>query len=146
MATYADTSFLVSLYVQDALSPKAQNWLTGHPANFPLTEFGRTELRNAIARLAFTKAFSHSQADAAWKLVEADITQGRLEPIAPPWPAIFAKAEELVAKHTVHLGTRTLDALHVATALVLGDPDFVSFDPRQGEMAKVAGLNWQLPP
>jgi hypothetical protein len=56
VAYYADTSFLVSLYMQDAFSGRAQAWLAMHPVALPLTDFGRTELRNALARLAFAGA------------------------------------------------------------------------------------------
>lgn len=38
------------------------------------------------------------------------------------------------------LGCRTLDIIHVAAALVLGTKEFVTFDGRQGALAKQAGL------
>lgn len=146
MTAYADTSFLVSLYVQDSFSARAQAWLSAHPANLPLTDFGRSELRNAIARLVFTKALTQTEADAAWRTVETDIAQGRLEPVSIAWPATFSRAEELISKHTAQLGVRTLDVLHVAAAADLGVSEFVGFDSRQGELAKAAGLAWLLPP
>jgi predicted nucleic acid-binding protein len=145
VAHYADTSFLVSLYVRDAFSTPAQTWLAGNPVALPLTEFGRTELRNAIARLAFTRAITAPQSAAAWQLVEADLNQGRLFACAPSWPVVFSRAERLIAAHTPQLGTRTLDVVHVASALALGATDFVSFDPRQAVLAQAAGLKWQRP-
>jgi len=146
VTTYADTSFLVSLYVQDSFSARAQAWLVAHPTELPLTEFGRTELRNAITRLVFTKAVTQEQADAAWQTVEADLKQGRLKAVSGPWPAAFVQAEDLVAKHTATLGTRTLDVLHIAIARGLGATEFVGFDTRQGDLAKPAGLTWHSPP
>jgi predicted nucleic acid-binding protein len=146
VTAYADTSFLVSLYVQDSFSARAQAWLSAHPANLPLTEFGRSELRNAINRLVFTKALTQTEADAAWQTVETDIAQGRIEPVSVAWPAIFARAEELSSKHTAQLGARTLDVLHVAAAVELGVSEFVGFDSRQGELAEAANLVWQIPP
>jgi predicted nucleic acid-binding protein len=143
---YADTSFLVSLYVQDSFSARAQGWLTAHPVSLPLTEFGRLELRSAITRLVFTKALSQVEADAAWQAVQSDIKDGRLEPFPPSWSETFARAEELAAKYTPQVGTRTLDVLHVAVALGMGSPDFISFDLRQGELARAARLNWHFPP
>ena len=38
------------------------------------------------------------------------------------------------------LGCRTLDIIHVAAALVLGAKEFVTFDARQGALAKKVGL------
>lgn len=145
MAHYADTSFLVSLYVQDACSSRAHAWLANNPVALPLTDFGRAELRNALARLAFTGAITAAQLAAAWRLVEADLSQGRLQASSPPWPAVFAQAEQMAANHTAQLGTRTLDVLHVVSALALGAADFVSFDSRQARLAQAAGLIWHQP-
>jgi predicted nucleic acid-binding protein len=142
---YADTSFLVSLYVRDAFSAPAQAWLASNPVALPLTEFGRTELRSALTRLAFTGAITATQLAASWQLLEADLAHGRLLACAPSWPTVFARAERLVAAHTVQLGTRTLDVVHVASALALGATDFVSFDPRQAALAQAAGLAWHRP-
>lgn len=145
MAHYADTSFLVSLYVQDAFSSRAQAWLANNPVALALTEFGRTELRNALARLAFTGAITAPQLAAAWQLVEADLAQGRLNATSASWPVVFALAEQLIASHTAQLGARTLDVLHVALAQNLGATDFVSFDSRQTALARVVGLTCHLP-
>lgn len=73
MARYADTSFLASLYVQDAFSKRAQAWLAAHPVALPLAGFGRTELHNAIARLVFTGALTVQEGAAAWQTVETDL-------------------------------------------------------------------------
>ena len=83
MAHYADTSFLVSLYVRDAFSVPAQAWLTTHRVALPLTEFGRTELRNALTRLAFTGTLTAPQLAAAWQLVETDLNQGASACVRP---------------------------------------------------------------
>jgi predicted nucleic acid-binding protein len=58
----------------------------------------------------------------------------------PAWPEVFLEAERLSAGHSEILGTRSLDVLHVATALVLGARDFLTFDTRQGSLARAAGL------
>jgi len=84
--TYADTSFLVALYVPDAFSGRTQAWLRTHPVAFPLTGFGRAELRNAITRLVFTGGLSARESVEAWQLVEADGAEGRLRSVAPDWP------------------------------------------------------------
>jgi len=40
----------------------------------------------------------------------------------------------------VRLGTRTLDVLHFASALVLKADTFYTFDVNQGKLAKAEGL------
>jgi len=46
--TYADTSFLFSLYASDANSIKADAWRQANPTPLPFTAFHRLELRNAL--------------------------------------------------------------------------------------------------
>lgn len=50
------------------------------------------------------------------------------------------EAERLSAQHSERLGTRSLDILHVAFAVVLGAREFLSFDQRQAALAAAAGL------
>jgi hypothetical protein len=53
---------------------------------------------------------------------------------------MWIEAERLSALHSETLGTRSLDILHVAAALVLGSSEFLTFDARQAALAKAAGL------
>ena len=52
----------------------------------------------------------------------------------------FDRAKRLAEKQTLRLGTRTLDVLHVASALVLKADTFYTFDVNQRKMAKAEGL------
>jgi len=45
-----------------------------------------------------------------------------------------------LSRHSMKLGTRTLDVMHVACACELQADMFVSFDERQRSLAKTAGL------
>jgi len=54
--------------------------------------------------------------------------------------AVTANGFELSAGYSAILGCRTLDIIHVAAAFVLGAKEFVTFDTRQGALAKQAGL------
>lgn len=145
MPSYADTSFLASLYVQDAFSVRAHGWLKTHATTLPLTGFGRAELRNAIARLVFAGALTPQEGTAAWQTVEADLSGGQLTWQPLQWDDVFVRAEQLTQAHTARLGTRTLDIVHVAAASVLGATEFISFDTRQTALAQAAGLVWQKP-
>ncbi len=51
MEAYADSSFLVSLYGEDANSPAAQRWMSRRAEVLPFNPLHRLEVRNAI-RLA----------------------------------------------------------------------------------------------
>ena len=45
-----------------------------------------------------------------------------------------------LSSHSMKIGTRTLDVMHVACACEIQANTFVSFDERQGVLAKLAGL------
>lgn len=49
------------------------------------------------------------------------------------------------AQDTAKLGTRTLDVLHVATALALGAQRFVTYDTRQAALVKAVKLRVLAP-
>jgi predicted nucleic acid-binding protein len=55
-------------------------------------------------------------------------------------PEAYELARSLSRRHTAKLGTRSLDVLHVASALILGPDSFFSFDERQRELARAEGL------
>ena len=52
----------------------------------------------------------------------------------------FVKSFELADRHSARLGTRSLDLMHVAAALLLKADVFFSFDERQRKSAKAEGL------
>jgi predicted nucleic acid-binding protein len=61
------------------------------------------------------------------------------------WRATLRRAGEISREHTSTLGCRTLDVLHVATALELGLHAFITFDRRQRELALATGLRVVMP-
>jgi len=52
----------------------------------------------------------------------------------------FELCADLARRYGPKLGTRTLDSLHVATALELKAEQFWTFDQRQAKLAKAVGL------
>jgi predicted nucleic acid-binding protein len=59
------------------------------------------------------------------------------------WKTYFlhrAATERLSARYSEKLGTRSLDILHVAGAVVLGATSFLTFDRRQATLARASGL------
>jgi len=50
------------------------------------------------------------------------------------------RAEGLVAAYSEQLGVRSLDVIHVASALELKCREFVTADVRQGELAEACRL------
>ena len=74
-------------------------------------------------------------------ILAANLRSGGL--VIPPvedWAAVYRVAEELSAQHTVKNGCRSLDVLHVATAVYLKSARFLTFDVNQAQLAKATGL------
>jgi hypothetical protein len=53
---------------------------------------------------------------------------------------MFAYARQLASGWTARIGTRSLDLIHVAAAIVLPADVFHTFDDRQRKLAGAAGL------
>lgn len=77
--------------------------------------------------------------------LDDDFEQGRLVQVDLLWRAALKRAAELSRRHTRVLGTRSLDVLHVASALELGFRVFISVDTRQQNLVKAVGLKLLVP-
>ena len=139
MTSYADTSFLASLYLMDFHATAAASAMRRARLPFLVTSFGRFELANAISLRLFRKEVTLSQLRGAFRLLEEDLADGVLSNAGMP-VAIFERAEMISRRQTPKLGTRTLDVLHVASALVLRATVFYTFDQRQATLASSEGL------
>lgn len=104
-----------------------------------LTPLHRAEWYHAIAQHVFRGLFSDPEAAQAYSAFEADRTSHLWMEAGIP-DAVYERAVALAKEHCTSLGTRTLDALHVASALELGASDFWTFDRRQERLAKAVGL------
>ncbi len=140
MPAYADTSFLVRIYLPHANSAKALAWMQRATEALPLTPLHRHELRNAVRLSVFRGEITVEQRKAAFREIEADLAEGILAPTPIPWTDAFREAENLAAAHTETLGVRSFDLLHVGLAVTFGAAEFLTFDARQATLAKAVGL------
>jgi predicted nucleic acid-binding protein len=139
LSVYADTSFLVSLYVPDANSGRAAAYMNDASLPILLTPLGEVELTNALSLRLFRKELTPSKIKASRALLAIDVADGvfRLTPLPP---AAYARAALIARRRTPQLGTRTLDVLHVASALTLNVNTFCTFDRNQEKLAKREGM------
>jgi predicted nucleic acid-binding protein len=140
MSSYADTSFLASLYTFDIHSDSAATAMAEAELPLFLTSFGELELVNAIELRAYRKELKRSEVRQALTMFRRDIGAGVyfLKPLAA---TVFDRALKLAQKRTPRLGTRTLDILHVASAIDLRVKTFYTFDKRQKKLANSAKLH-----
>lgn len=137
---YADPSALLKFYRMEAESQALARWRFHHPEPLPLTLHGELEVWNGIELFRHRKALSAEAARDAAVSFEENLAQGRYRREDPGWRAVLRRAMELTHAHTAEVGTRTLDVMHVASALELGMKNFLTFDERQAELARRAGL------
>jgi predicted nucleic acid-binding protein len=140
MVAYADTSFLLAIYVVQKDSPRALSYLQRTTAPLPFTPFHRLELRNAIRLCVFRKEITSDHSRRALRDVENDLAEGILTHVSLPWTDALQKAEELGADHSEVIGNRSFDILQVACALQIRATVFLTFDTRQRELAERSGL------
>ncbi len=141
MDTYLDSAIIVKLYVKEVRSSDAIGLVGGCSAPYVLTDWQALEARNAIRLKTFRSEISVAEMTQSLRAFEQDIMTGRW--VRPPYNAssIEQKAEELSAAYARFLGCRTLDIVHVAAALVIGIKGFLTFDVRQGALARRVGLH-----
>ena len=134
---YFDTSVLVKNYIREAGSARARE-LLGRYSLFS-SSIAPVELGSALRR-------RHTQGDLPkqdYSGILARVKRDRaFWDLIEPTPEVLKKAEEIVLNRAV----RTLDAVHVASAIILRDSigysfPFVSSDGRQLEAARHYGLD-----
>ena len=145
MTTYADTSFLFSLYATDANSARADAWRQANPDPLPFTAFHRLELRNALSLAMFQQRLTQQEIQAAWQEVENDCAAGLLVARGGLWHHVLLDAQPYALNQTPTIGCRTLDVLHVAAAKLVGVTEFCTFDTRQAELVRKVGMTSVTP-
>ena len=138
--TYADSSFLVSLFIEDKNSRAAKDYLVTNPDPVSITTFSRSEALHAIRTLAFKKNIDLGEMTRALLQFEHDAAEGYLLLAELESKTVFEKADQLSNRHAAEVGVRYLDMLHVASALLIGARLFLTFDARQAKLANAVGL------
>lgn len=140
MSGYADAALLCSLYAPDAHTARAIACLGKQSQPLPIVWIHQLEVRNALRLRVFRREITRAQRDTSLNALLADLANGVLVIGSPPLTEVLTEAERRSALHSDTLGTRNLDILHVAAAVVLGSREFLTFDRRQANLASAAGL------
>ena len=140
MSSYADTSFLISLYTLDANSVAAATRMKKAKLPFLLTSLGELELTNAFELRVFRGELEAPHVETARSEFRRDVDDGIFLLRAVP-DGVYERARRIARERSARFGTRTLDILHVATALVFGSIVFYTFDKNQQRLAAAEGLH-----
>lgn len=124
MLHYIDTSALVKLVVNEVESPALRSWITTTDPGLVSSDLARTELLRAVRRIAPDRVVQARTVLEMLSLVS--VTTASFE----------------IAGHLEPTLLRTLDALHLAVALDLGDEltGIVTYDDRMAEAARNHGI------
>ena len=146
MLGFADTSLLCALYRDQDNTAKADAFITRNKEPFAISTLVAFEFRQSVRLQTFrfshdrTQGFSKHEAARMLADFDEDIAASIIEFLPVNWPDVHSLAERLSAQHTPSGGHRTLDVLHVATALHAGMKTFLTFDEQQAALAKGEGL------
>lgn len=150
MIAYPDTSFLCSLYRRQDYSLLAITHREQMTEPLQVASLLQFEFLQSIRLQVWLhgqdrkKGYSQGEADQMITDWESDIATGVVVIIPCESEAMLKMAEHLSARHTALTGNRTLDILHLATAVHLGAKEFLTFDQRQKKLAQAVGLKTPL--
>lgn len=146
MKAFPDTSFLCSIYREQAFSREADALFAATPKPLPVSTLLLFEFRQSVRLQIFlqskdrTKGFTKPEGEAMLRDLRADLASGTIEVVPVDWTEAHSLAEILSAKYTESGGHRFADLLHVATALHLGAEQFLTFDTNQRKIARAEGM------
>jgi predicted nucleic acid-binding protein len=142
---YVDPSALLKLYIHEPESAAMSAWRGRTRGPLALTQHARAEITNGICLAAFRGQIGADALSDALASFEEDCAEGRYAQADLLWRATLKMASEISRRYTPTVGCRTLDVLHVASALVLEFKGFLTFDLRQRMLARAVGLKLVTP-
>jgi predicted nucleic acid-binding protein len=131
---YLDASALVKLFVPEAESDELNQALAGL-TDVIVSDLALTEMASALGRRIREKLLPREEAQRLYREATKLHASSHHAELTPP---IHRRAERLMLSLAIPL--RTLDALHLATALDAEAATVVTFDPRLREAAALQGL------
>jgi len=146
MIAFPDTSFLCALYRRQENSPPAAAYFQALPEALHLSGLLLYEFRQSVRFQVWlhardkSKGYPQTDCDRALADLQSDLETGALVVATADWPDVHRLAETISKRHTVSGGHRSLDILHVATALHLGAREFLTFDANQRKLATAEKL------
>jgi hypothetical protein len=140
LSAYFDSGIITKWYLPEPDSAAALRLRARFVPPAVLTHLHRVELVTAWHLKVFRRELDLDSARQALGDLESDVEAGVWE--APEYDLgdVHSRAESLARQHAATLGTRTLDILHVAAAVLVGARDFITGDRRQASLAEACGL------
>jgi predicted nucleic acid-binding protein len=144
-STYVDPSALLKFYLHQPESTAMNAWRAKTKGALRVTHHGRVEIVNGICLAAHRREITADALADTLASFEEDFVDGLYRQADLLWRATLNRATDLSRTYSHKLGTRSLDVLHVASALELEMRLFVTYDTRQEELARAVGLKTLMP-
>ncbi len=136
MTAYLDASVLVALFIQDALTARADAFLHAKTPLLMISDFAAAECASAIGRRVRTGQLTK---DEAWTVfVSLDAWAARAMQRVETIPADVRAADGYLRR--LDLTLRTPDALNIAIAQRIG-ATLATFDKRMAASARALGMD-----
>lgn len=145
MSRYYDTGVVLKLYTEEQQSDAIRNFVTSRGRAIPFSSLHLSECVSALRLKCFRGECGEDEASAAILDIESDLRTGVLARTAIDWDETWSECRMISDRYAASTGCRTLDALHVSCAKLLGIREFVTTDERQLRLATKAGLRVVLP-
>ncbi len=130
---YLDTSALAKLYLVEAESHLISKVLSANGSRLATSRVTYAEVLSVLVRCLRARRLS----SAAYKLQKkAFLDDWSALLVVEPTAEVLSDAASLIERH----GLRGLDAIHLCSALWIGQPSFVCFDDRLRSAAEAEGL------
>lgn len=140
MKRYYDTGPLLKLYTNERDSEAVRKFVVRRREALDFTPLHHSECVSALRLKCFRGEAGEEEVAAALRDIESDLASGVLRVAPVDWDAAWLRCRILSDAHAASTGCRTLDALHVACALLLGSDALVTADSRQAALGRKAGL------
>jgi predicted nucleic acid-binding protein len=146
MTAFPDTSFLCALYRRQVNSSQAAAYFKTMPEALHVSGLLLYEFRQSARFQVWihardkSKCYPQAHCDRALADLKTDLDTGALVMATTNWPDVHRLAEAISQRHTIAGGHRSMDVLHVATALHLGAREFLTFDTNQRQLASAEKL------
>jgi len=146
MHAYPDTSFLCAIYRSQDNSAIAAGYFSAMSGPLEVTSLLLYEFRQAVRfqirlhRHHPAKGYPRPEGIKMLMDLKTDLVSGAVVIVPGPWPLVHRAAERLSELYTDAHGHRSMDILHVATAIELGAKEFLTFDANQKKLAEAEGL------
>lgn len=137
---YFDTGVLLKLVIEEPLSPAVRRFVATRKIPVFLTLLHESEMENALCALLFRKTITSQQLAGSRNLLNKLRMEGKFRRRDVSLDQAARELLKFAPTVTVETGCRTLDLLHICSALIMGADTLVSTDQRQCDAAKYCGL------